>query len=170
MFAEMGEDGEPEFIPTSAYQYGPGHEVEHVVIPKREYGAVRALVQQTGIEEICRRLEDGDSVAQIARSLKIDRRELDRFMNLPENYQQALDAQRESGRYWDLAAEDAIDEIQDDSGPGTIAKAREKAAHYRWRAKAYQPKRYGDKVEHTVIPMPLNEVEERLKYLLENRG
>jgi hypothetical protein len=49
---------------------------------------------------------------------------------------------------WDEKAETVLVDAAD---PFELAKARELAQHYRWRAKAVAPREYGDKVmqEHT---------------------
>ena len=50
----------------------------------------------------------------------------------------------------DIKAEDAIKAITDDASKSAVARQRELASHYRWRAKVRNPDVYGDRVKQEV--------------------
>jgi hypothetical protein len=103
-------------------------------------------LDELGIDAICDRILDGESQKSIARSLKIDQRRIAHWLALDEAKSAKMrEAQRLSSKHWDEEAERVLKAIKDN--PGSIARARELASHYRWRAKVYNPRDYGDRVD-----------------------
>jgi hypothetical protein len=44
----------------------------------------------------------------------------------------------------------AVEVVVEAADPFELAKAKELAVHYRWRAKAANPRKYGDKVQNEI--------------------
>jgi len=98
-----------------------------------------------GIEAICDRITAGESQQSIANGLAIAEASLRQWLAAdPSRSARARAARSESARHWDDQAEKVLIGA-DESSPGSISIARELAHHYRWRAKCYAPKDYGDK-------------------------
>ena len=62
----------------------------------------------------------------------------------PERSARVKTARTQTAKIWDEMALSGITAAAD---PFELAKAKEAAHHYRWRAKAIAPKDYGDKTE-----------------------
>lgn len=93
------------------------------------------------LESLLDRIASGDSVAKIARELKVSRQALNHWLNT-NGGDEYREAQRMSADgLMDKAEEAILDESID------IARARELANHYRHVAKARDPQRYGDKLK-----------------------
>lgn len=104
-----------------------------------------------GIDAVCAMLRGGLSQVKIAKSIGVDSEKLHRWLAAdPQRSARAREARADSARHWDDQAEKVLMDA-DETVPGSIAKARELASHYRWRAKCYLPREYGDKqeVEHS---------------------
>ena len=96
-------------------------------------------------DDIIERIMGGESQASIARSQGISCSHMCVWVLAnAERTAKIKEARAVSARHWDEAA---IAELRsaDTSVAGSVAIAREIAAHYRWRAKAYNPREYGDK-------------------------
>jgi hypothetical protein len=102
-----------------------------------------------GVRQIADWMSCGQSQVSIARACGVSISSMSDFCRLPENQPIIEQGRRDAAKYWD----DRVDEVMDSpmETPGQIARARELAQHYRWRAKCYDKKRYGDKqeVEHS---------------------
>ncbi|MBK8772451.1 MAG: hypothetical protein IPM06_18790, partial [Rhizobiales bacterium] len=99
-----------------------------------------------GIDAICERLTAGESQKAIANSLGIWASHFAEWLAADEERSaRAREARTISARHWDDQAESVLLEADEDK-PGSIAKARELASHYRWRASKYAPKDYGEKL------------------------
>lgn len=61
----------------------------------------------------------------------------------PEFAARAREARKSMARFWDDKAQQEIESARD---PFALAKAKELAHHYRWRASKIAPKEYGEKV------------------------
>ena len=118
-----------------------------------------------GIEAICGRLAAGESQRSIAESVGVQTSGLCEWLAADaERSARAREARSASARHWDDQAEAAII-AADETLPGSIAKARELASHYRWRASKYAPKDYGDKLDLTANvnqTMTLDQVEAQI--------
>jgi len=100
-----------------------------------------------GIDVICERIESGEAQAHIANSLKVSKSKLSEWLSAdPERSARARESRIMSARHWDDQAEQVLLGA-DETVNGSIAKARELAQHYRWRASKYAPRDYGDKLQ-----------------------
>lgn len=105
-----------------------------------------------GIDAVCERIEGDESLASIAADLGIPKSTLTEWIQADlERSTRAHASRIISSEACDDHALRAIKELPSDGTPAQIAKARELASHYRWRAKMRDPARYGDKqqVEHS---------------------
>jgi hypothetical protein len=104
------------------------------------------VLSKLGIDWLCEQIETGKSQREIADSLKLLNSDISKWLALDEKRSARVrEARVISSRHWDEQAE-AVLIAADEDKPGAITKARELASHYRWRAKCYAPKEYGDKV------------------------
>lgn len=98
-------------------------------------------------DDIIDRIEGGDSIASIARELECNRSVLWRWLNADEQRSaRSVRARQLAAFAWDERAEQGINDAAD---PFELARAKEMAHHYRWRASKIAPKQYGDKIETT---------------------
>ena len=97
------------------------------------------------LEELCDRIQGGESQAAVAESLGVDRAELHRWVAAESQRSARVQlARANSAVVWDEKAEHEIRAAFD---PFELSKAKELAHHYRWRASKISPA-YGDKVQH----------------------
>lgn len=103
------------------------------------------LDEKLGTENFCERVLNGESMAFIARMMDVSVGSLDAWVAAdPERLARAREARMRASRTWDEMAEEVIRNAAD---AFQLAKARELAQHYRWRAKCVAPKLYGDKLD-----------------------
>jgi hypothetical protein len=102
-----------------------------------------------GIAAICEAILAPSSMASIAERIGVSQGSLISWIAAdPERSARAREARIQTAQMWDEKAtrgiEDAADQFE-------LAKAKELAHHYRWRASKIAPRDYGDKVtqEHT---------------------
>jgi hypothetical protein len=114
-------------------------------------------------DNIIAMIEDGKTLSFIAESCGKNRSILTRWIQEDEQRSaRAREARASASQAWDEKAEQEIEDARD---PFELAKAKEKAHHYRWRASKVAPKEYGDKqqVEHsgtlTLEQMVLNSMQ-----------
>lgn len=115
-----------------------------VVLPTLK-GAQTVVLDSLGVEGLCALIEEGHSISAIARSLGMEPSTVTRWIG--------ADAQR-SARVREsrvLSAEAFADRAEEVLMEATtaveVARARELASHYRWKAKVRNPKEFGDKVQ-----------------------
>jgi len=100
---------------------------------------------EMGIDAICDKLCEGETLTAIAKEIGVA---VSGLVNWIEKDQEravrAREARTMSARLWDEKAEAVLTKSKDQF---ELAKARELASHYRWRAKAVAPRDYGDKVQ-----------------------
>lgn len=102
-------------------------------------------LEHVGIDVICACIAGGESQGSIADTLKINRGHFAIWIgDNPTWAARVREARAISARHWDEAAVEALSTLNDNSGNGSIVKARELASHYRWRSKNYNPRDYGD--------------------------
>lgn len=96
------------------------------------------------IDEVCQELAAGGTLTGIARDSGWGVSTLLVWIDADAERSARVKAARmAAARMWD---EKATQVIEDAADPFALAKAKELAHHYRWRAKAIAPKEYGDKV------------------------
>lgn len=102
-------------------------------------------IEAVGIDAICERIRNNDSITTVAKSIGVDQGSL--------RYWIAQDVSRSArareARALTAAAcdDDALQLIADAADPFELSKAREAAQHLRWRASKIAPKEYGDKLQ-----------------------
>lgn len=91
------------------------------------------------------RIEGGESITAIARSIGKDRANLMKWVNADIlRSARVKNARIAAAAAWDELAEQGITMASDTF---ELSKAKEMAHHYRWRASKIAPKDYGDKIE-----------------------
>jgi hypothetical protein len=94
-------------------------------------------------DDIIRRIEDGEALAAIAESVGRARSTLSEWLNSDDaRAERSARARASAAGAWDEKAEREIGEASD---PFTLAKAKELAHHYRWRASKINPRQYGER-------------------------
>ena len=100
-------------------------------------------------DDIIRRIEDGEALAAIATSVGRARSKLTEWLQADdERWERSARARTSAAGAWDEKAEQELGDALD---PFALAKAKERAHHYRWRASKTAPRLYGDKqqIEHS---------------------
>lgn len=106
----------------------------------------RDKLDAIGIEAICERMMAGETMTGIAESIGVSKGSMIAWIaSDADRSAHAKEARIVSARHWDDQAERVLLD-SDELVTGSIAKARELASHYRWRAKCYAPRDYGDKI------------------------
>ena len=115
-------------------------------------------------EVILARIENGESIAQVAVTLDSDRSTLCKWLNASDQRSaRAREARAASAAAFDEQAER---DLRAAATPFELAKARDLAHHLRWRASKINPKAYGEKLELASGEVQLT-LAERLKRLSE---
>ena len=111
-------------------------------------GEQKTKLDALGIDTVCERIEAGESVGAIADSLGIPKRTMWDWIDVDGARSARVRASREkSAEAEDDKAEAVLAVLKADSTPAEVARARELASHYRWRASKRNPKTYGDKLD-----------------------
>lgn len=103
-------------------------------------------LDELGIDKVCELIESGCSLTFIANEAGTTTAHLLRWLDAPEHPERSARAQiarKRTAELWDQKADELLEAASD---PFELAKAKERAHHMRWRAKAINPGRYGDKV------------------------
>jgi hypothetical protein len=112
-------------------------------------GAKTAALDKKGIASVCDDIVDKKSLTQIAHEAGVSTGMLLCWIEAdPERSARAREARALTARLWDERAETVVAAAED---PFQLARAKELAHHYRWRASKIAPRDYGDKqqVEHS---------------------
>lgn len=113
--------------------------------PKTAKGAAAAALDAKGIDWVCAEIENGQMLTTIAGSMGLSLHALTAWLASDQGRSaRARDARLLSAAAFEEKAEICIAESADQFG---LAKAKELAHHYRWKASKLDPRRYGDKVE-----------------------
>lgn len=105
-----------------------------------------------GIDALEEAMRNDVSIAQYAKRIGVSVGVLFEWMNkTPERSARAKAARIFSSQTADDLALKVLDDLKPDSTQAEVARAREMASHYRWRARVRNPAEYGDKIEATVI-------------------
>ena len=102
-------------------------------------------IRAESIEDLCARIEDGDSLTKIAGDLGARVSMLTAWIARdPKRSARARESRiSAASAYADLA----LKTLQDARDPFEVQRAREIASHYRWQAARANPAGYGDKIE-----------------------
>jgi hypothetical protein len=135
---------------------------------KPKKGEKLAALDALGIDALCELLLIGTSQTEIASQSGVSLGTLINWIAAdPERSARAREARIAASRSFDEMAEQ---ELRSASDPFTLAKARELASHYRWKASKANPKEYGDKVEieqrTTVTDLTEEQLDAKLAKLL----
>ena len=96
------------------------------------------------IDDLCARIEAGESQSEISRSFGIDEKALRYWIATDDTRRARVRAARAaSAQTWDERAERLLEESSD---PFELSRAKELAHHYRWRASKMSPD-YADRVK-----------------------
>lgn len=108
-------------------------------------GSRKKQLDDIGIDSICSRIIEGDSITEIAKSHDIEPTTLRAWLRSDDaRYARARDAIEQSA---DTCDEQAFELLKTEKD---VSRARELAHHLRWRAKIRNPKRYGDRVDMNI--------------------
>ena len=135
-------------------------------------GDATSSLNAYGIDKVCEHLMAGESQSHIAEQIGVGLASLIRWIAADvERSARAREARIAAARQFDEKAEA---ELRAASDPFTLAKARELAQHYRWKASKASPKEYGDKIEidqkTTLVDLTDEQLDARLAQLLEQSG
>jgi len=116
--------------------------------PTKKPTSADEKLEAFGIDALCEAILDR-SMTEIAGTIGVSMGKLIAWIAADDNRSaRAREARIMSARMWD---EKAVTEIEQACDPFELARAKELAHHYRWRASKIAPRDYGDKVtqEHT---------------------
>lgn len=127
-------------------------------------------IDALGVDALCDRLCAGESQTSIAASLGVGIATLSRWIAAdPERSARVREARIAAARTFDEMAEA---ELRAATDAFALAKARELASHYRWKASKSNPREYGDKLEidqkTTLTDLTEEQINARLARLLIN--
>lgn len=113
-----------------------------------------AKLDAFGIDAICDMIAAGKSLTEIARKAKVSIGTLRRWFEADTaRSARARETRAKTAQFWDEKAEAEIRNAKSTLG---MAKARELAHHYRWRASKIAPAEYGEKLDLTAKVSPLD--------------
>lgn len=102
-------------------------------------------LDELGTEGFCDLILEGHSCRGIAQRMGISLGSMNYWIESDVDRSQACAKAREAAaQTYDEIAVELIEQAQDQFA---LAKAKELAVHYRWRAKAINPRKYGDKLQ-----------------------
>lgn len=114
--------------------------------------------------EVFEAITAGVSQRSLARAAGVSVRALREWLAAPERSARAIKARQDAAQAFDELAEHVL--LTAPANPVELARARELASHYRWRAKVVNPAAYGDKVQATVT----HDVAAELRDFVHQRG
>lgn len=129
-------------------------------------------IDALGVDALCDRLCAGESQTAIAESLGVGIATLSRWIAAdPERSARVREARIAAARTFDEMAEA---ELRAAADPFALAKARELASHYRWKASKSNPREYGEKIEidqkTTLTDLTEDQINARLARLINASG
>ena len=99
-----------------------------------------------GLDALCDHLTGGGTLTGASKVVGVDISTLLNWVAADgQRSARVREARTAAAKIWDEKATATIESAEDAFG---LAKARELAFHYRWRAAKAAPKEYGDKIEH----------------------
>jgi len=139
--------------------------------PVVKKGSQQAKLNAIGIDVVCELILGDASYATIAAQFGMTSMSLINWIEAdPLRSTRAREARHLSAAQCDHKALGALEAIPDDGSPAQIARQREIASHYRWRAKTRNPRDYGDamKLDADIKQtMTVDQVDQRLARLIE---
>jgi len=120
-----------------------------------------------GVDWVCDQICAGNSQTAIANTLQVGIATLSRWIAGDlERSARVREARIAAARTFDDMAEQALMDAKD---PFSLAKARELASHYRWKASKFSPREFGEKIEidqrTTITDLTDEEINARLAQL-----
>lgn len=110
---------------------------------KTKTPTAQAKMNALGDEAFFAQLASGSTYTQIAKDVGVAIGSLITWVAAdPDRSARAAEVRREMAKAWDEKAQHGLEAAQD---PFELAKAKELAHHYRWRASKVAPKDYGDR-------------------------
>lgn len=108
-------------------------------------GSRPRVTDRLDIDAVCNHVSDGKTLTEIKGIYNISIATLLAWIDeTPERSARVRAARQATAKYWD---EVATKGIQDASDSFELAKAKELAHHYRWRASKIAPREYGERLE-----------------------
>jgi transposase len=131
-----------------------------------------AAVDALGIDALCERLIAGESQTAIAESLDVSKATLINWIAAdPDRSARAREARIYASHSFD---EMAVAEIRAAADPFALAKAKELAYHFRWKASKSNPREFGEKLEidqkTTLTDLTEDQLNARIARLLNPSG
>ena len=109
------------------------------------------ILDEVGIDLIAEMIGDGRTLRQISAQLRVPLTSLADWLRADVGRTaRARDARKHVAEDADQQAEDILRALPADATQAQIAQARELASHYRWRAKAFAPHLYGERVQQEI--------------------
>lgn len=111
-------------------------------------GEQKAKLDAIGIDAVCEMILNDMSYAAIGAKFQMTAPSVAQWLDAdPLRSARARDARVRSAAKCDELALAALQEISDDGSNAMVARQREIASHYRWRAKVRNPREYGDAIK-----------------------
>lgn len=108
------------------------------------------ILNGIGIDRFCEMIAEDMSYRDIAKEIGVSKSTIGDWVGSdPGRSARVREALKDSAQVCDAKGLAALQGLPDEPTAGQVAKAREIASHYRWRAKARNPAEYGDKVDLT---------------------
>lgn len=109
-------------------------------------GEATALLDAVGIEEVLNRVEEGENLSQIARSIGISRRKIGQWIKDQGAWDQCNEARKAAAESYGDQALAVLEGLDPKTlTKAELARAREIAQHKRWLASAVDPDTYGQR-------------------------
>ncbi len=126
-------------------------------------GDAEAKLDLFGLEAVCDEILSGNTRSAICKKLGITRASLIRWIALDSERQARVrEAHIDAAQAYDEMAEEALKSAR---GKDALARARDLAHHYRWRASKANPREYGEKLQvdqtTTVVNLSDEEIDRR---------
>jgi hypothetical protein len=103
------------------------------------------IAQPDAIDQLCARIEEGETLTAITEALQIGRFTLTGWIASDPVRSARVNESRKSAAA--TYEEQALGAIRQAADPFELAKAKEEAHHLRWKASKANPRQYGDKLE-----------------------
>jgi transposase-like protein len=110
-----------------------------------------------GIEKICEKISEGESIASIARDLGVSRNFLSTTLNkIPSQKEMLRLARKQKAEHFADEALRLADQCEE--SPNAISKMREQVSVRKWLASAHDPDQYAQKNNTTAIQVNVGDM------------